>query len=137
MKPIYRFDQLFEKLPNGSYRERPKPVAPLDIYHRHDFVRSERTGRICVVYPAMTWGDMVRLGMAKIGSSCHEPGKPLLGGNWFYGTRINWSYGLQSPDDVGARWGDVMMQALDRIIDGQQQTPSGGTNGGTSETQTS
>lgn len=89
MSRPYYFDQLFEKLPNGSYRERPKPVAPLDIYHRHDFVRSERTGRICVVYPAKTWGDMVRLGMAKIGSSCHEPDKPLLGGNWFHGSRID------------------------------------------------
>jgi len=42
------FDQLFERLPNGSYRERTKPVAPDPNGHR--FVRSEKTGRICVSY---------------------------------------------------------------------------------------
>lgn len=97
MTKYYRFDQLFEKLPNGSYRERETPAPMLGIDHRHDFFRSPTTGRICVLYPAMSWDDLVRYGHAII---TDDPTPPLLGGNWGHGTliydpsrQINWNFG--------------------------------------------
>lgn len=127
-RPLYRFDQLFEKMPNGSYRERPKPVAPPDIFHRHDFVRSGRTGRIIVVYPAISWDDAIKRGWVTF--------EPLASGDWFYGPRLNWSFGFQSPEEVGAVWGGVMMQAAGCAVGSEQQSSSGGTNGGITETPT-
>lgn len=46
-KPILRFDQLFEKLPSGKYREREKPVA-INWRNSIQFYRSPKTGKICV-----------------------------------------------------------------------------------------
>ena len=151
---MYRFDQLFEKLPNGSYRERPKPVPRLSIDHRHDYFWSPTTGRLCVLYPAQrlewwnfknmeteqktrvaTTNEEVAALMMQMDTGQESVG--LLGGNWLYGPRINWSFGLQSPEAVGAGWGDVMMQAAGCAIGDEQQSSSGGTNGGTTEPPTS
>lgn len=104
-RPIYRFDQLFEKMPNGQYRERDKPAPPLDPFHRHDYFWSPTTGRLCVMYPAISWDDAIRRGIVTF---IDDP-KPLLGGNWGHGALINslgWTWGAGQPDVIssGLRW---------------------------------
>lgn len=84
MARYYRFDQLFEKMPNGSYRERETPAPLLSIDHRHDFFRSPTTGRFCVIYPAF------RLRECDIFPAGDR--SPLTGGNWQYGSRIDWGF---------------------------------------------
>lgn len=121
-QPCYRFDQLFEKLPNGRYRERDKPVPKLDVFHRHDFFRSPHTGRICVLYPAIGVqpnnsgvGSTVEMqGMrlpttAEFLAICHAKllDPPIMGGNWLHGSRID---DLRRVDHWG--WGGVMIDPL-------------------------
>lgn len=88
MTQYYRFDQLFEKLPNGTYRERKTPAPLLSIEHRHDYFRSPTTGRICVMYPAFSLRELDILS-AVIGDDAPTP---LTGGNWSSGSRINWGF---------------------------------------------
>lgn len=80
------FDQLFERLPNGSYRERAKPIAPDPNGYR--FIRSQETGRICICYLVpititesswkvpVEWGrtDLINVDSSGLGF--------LFGGNW-------------------------------------------------------
>lgn len=47
-QPFYYFNQLFEKLPNGQYREREKP-APLDE-DRNFYFKDSETGKIKIMY---------------------------------------------------------------------------------------
>ena len=88
MTQYYRFDQLFETLPNGTYREREKPAPLLSIEHRHDYFRSPTTGRICVLYPAFRLRECDILSVV-IGDDAPAP---LTGGNWASGSRIDWGF---------------------------------------------
>lgn len=100
MTRYYRFDQLFEKLPSGAYRERETPAPLLSIDHRHDYFRSPTTGRICVLYPAFRLRECdilpagTRLPTAKEYAAVigDDTPPPLTGGNWQYGSRIDWGF---------------------------------------------
>lgn len=143
-QPCYRFNQLFERLPNGRYRERDKPAPPLGVDHRHDFFRSPHTGRICVLYPAMSLSEAVLHGWASIKTPVRDrvcPGSRLT--DTAYGTfdpKEGLSFGLR-----GGRWGEVdyrefwnidpchrsdMMDAFERHRFKTQPATQDGTDGG-------
>lgn len=100
MGRYYRFDQLFEKLPDGTYRERKTPAPILGIEHRHDFFRSPNTGRICVLYPAMSWKEAIACGFVTIVDN-----KPIEGGEWGRGpAKIDWGMRQIDWNEHGISW---------------------------------
>lgn len=95
------FDQLFERLPNGQYREREKPIAPDPNGVR--FCRSEKTGKICVMF-SISWSEAVRTGMVTFKPrDTQASASPMLSKfqTWEQG---KWpaEFGL-----VGGNWGEL------------------------------
>ena len=117
---MIRFDQLFEKLPNGQYRERDKPVPMLSIDHRYDFFRDKKTGKIVVLYPAQRLEPWNFKDLESI-----EPPEFLLGGHWMYGADAGsreWQWGTHHIPGHLLSWPLAKKISDMPEVDGHQKT---------------
>lgn len=95
------FDQLFERLPNGQYREREKPIAPDPNGVR--FCRSEKTGKICVML-SISWSEAVRTGLVTF-----EPRDTQASASPMLSKFQTWEQGKWPAEFglVGGNWGEL------------------------------
>lgn len=96
-QPFYYFNQLFEKLPNGQYRERDKP-APLDP-DRNWYFRDGETGKIKIMYSVSVSIEFLEFDT----SAKKEPIDWFSLGNWTGGS---WASGalVNKPSNRQITW---------------------------------
>lgn len=96
------FDQLFERLPNGTYREREKLLPKLDASHCNDYFWHPKTGKLCILYAPVrvTFSELPAIDPNKWGRMTEEEFLKLMPGlsgyadsnapRWLWGGSANY-----------------------------------------------
>lgn len=113
---LFRFDQLFEKMPNGSFRERDKPAPPDPC--RNIYVRDSETGKIRALRIVQLSHGVTGLDQdTEYGNIDWFANSPIYGGSWESLPKTNqeaadllgWRSSWAPTETTGARSGMILV----------------------------